>query len=224
MKRFTSWLFWFSIATALIPSIYFFYHLDDKQFLDSAMGNWFATIVGVIIGIPIALEINRRQQSEQEKREELSQAEERAKRKYKVLTLIREELRFNQQILDQLIEQQKTHPGIRAITGLKDALWSALSNSGDLQWVDELDLLSSISNSYHMISALIHLERQYADPSFLMAVSRVNGTGPTYKYAGEKTVEVVISIRPDALAMIQQTINAIDEYLARDIQDSEKFN
>jgi hypothetical protein len=153
----------------------------------------------------------------------LLQAEEMAKRKYKILMLIREELTTNQQMLELLIEQQKTHPRIRAATGLKDALWSALSNSGDLQWIDELDLLSSISYSYHMIGALIHLEKQYDDPNFMEAVSLVGGTGPANNYAGEKTVEKVLSIRPDALVKIQETMNAIDEYLAKSVQESERF-
>lgn len=208
------------MSTALIPTVYFFYRLHDKQFLDSTMGNWFATIVGIIIGIPIALEINRRQQKTQERREQLVLGEEKGRRENKILILIKGELEVNRQILETLVEEQKTKPRTIVITGLKDALWTALSNSGDLQWVDELDLLSSISYSYYFIRALIHLEKQYDDPNFFLAVSLTSGTGPDHKYAGEKTVEKVLSIRPDALKLIDQSIKAIDNYLAKNVQVS----
>ena len=99
MKLIKSWPFWVAMAAVLIPIFFFIYRLHDSQFLDGTMGNWFATTVGVIIGIPIALEINRHQQKEQERREQLLQEEEKLKRKNKILTLINNELIYNKKIL-----------------------------------------------------------------------------------------------------------------------------
>jgi hypothetical protein len=215
MKHFTNWLFWLAMATSLIPISYFIYKFYDNQFLDSTMGNWFATIIGIIVGIPIALEINRRQQIDQNKKEQTALEQEKVGRKRKILTLLREELSFNHRILETLVEEQEQKPRMRLLTGQKDALWSALSSSGDLQWIDELDLLSSLSVSYYYIRTLIYLERQYDDPNFLSAIKWVSGTDPGYTYAGESVVKIVLSLRPDALKIIEQTIQAIDNYLGK---------
>ena len=83
MKSLNPRLLWLIIAvSAITPIIYFFYRLSDSAFIDSAMGNWFATMIGALIGILIALEINRLQQDIQEKKERaLREIEERERKK-----------------------------------------------------------------------------------------------------------------------------------------------
>jgi predicted membrane-bound spermidine synthase len=58
------------IGLASVPALYFLYHVKDPTFRDAAMGNWFATAMGVIVGVPVALWIARKQarQSEQSER------------------------------------------------------------------------------------------------------------------------------------------------------------
>ena len=43
----------------LVPLVYFFVRLSDPVFRDGTMGNWFASIVGVLVGVPIALWLDR---------------------------------------------------------------------------------------------------------------------------------------------------------------------
>ena len=50
-----------------IPVLAFLPNSQDQSFLDSTMGNWFATMVGLIAGVPIGLWINQKQQELQEK-------------------------------------------------------------------------------------------------------------------------------------------------------------
>lgn len=46
----------------IVPTAYFFEHLSDQSFRDSAIGNLFATMIGVLVGVPVALEISSWQQ------------------------------------------------------------------------------------------------------------------------------------------------------------------
>lgn len=47
------------LGLAFIPINFLLFNLKDDTYIKNLMGNWFATMIGVIIGIPIALEIAR---------------------------------------------------------------------------------------------------------------------------------------------------------------------
>jgi hypothetical protein len=85
-----------------------------------------------------------------------------------------------------------------------------LSDGGELQWIDDLDLLNKLADAYYHVRALIYLEKQYFDPHFHSAVTR-DGRNT---YAGERVVRNVLNIRPGVLGAIENTINAIDAHLA----------
>ena len=53
------------LGIAIIPIKYLLVNLNDDTYIKNLMGNWFATMIGVIIGIPIALEIYRIQRRKQ---------------------------------------------------------------------------------------------------------------------------------------------------------------
>jgi hypothetical protein len=54
------------ILFVLIPLIYSLRYIYDVNYVRELMSNWFSMMVGIIIGIPIALEINRFQQKKQQ--------------------------------------------------------------------------------------------------------------------------------------------------------------
>jgi hypothetical protein len=66
MKTTTS-LIILALLIAAFPAAYFLLHLRDKNFVDASMANLFATIVGLVVGIPIGLAISRAQQSKETK-------------------------------------------------------------------------------------------------------------------------------------------------------------
>jgi len=186
-----------------------FEFVPQSSFRDGFLGNLFATIIGVIVGIPIALELNRVQQERQIRDKQESEKKEKSQHKSRLLTLIKNELDYNRQLLVQLIEQQDDSPKIVAYLGLKNDLWNSFSDSGELQWIDDLELLDSISTAYYHIRNIIPSEEKYFDPDFNNAVS----VGNRRTYAGEKTVERVISIRPDTLESIKHALTKIEEHL-----------
>lgn len=55
------------VALRVAPVIYFVAHRNDAAFVGNAMGNWFATTVGILVGVPVGLEIGRRQHLAQER-------------------------------------------------------------------------------------------------------------------------------------------------------------
>jgi hypothetical protein len=161
MKSISFWLSRLAIViVAIIPTWYFLSHIADSQFLDNLMGNWFATMIGVIVGIPIALEIHRRQQQAQEKKEQETQEREALTRKAKILSLVKKELEYNR---DVLVARPETIKRLDLEDRLKDELWHAFSDGGELQWIRDLQLIDSFSTAYHHIRTIIFLEERLFD-------------------------------------------------------------
>lgn len=148
------------IALVIIPSVYFVLQLNDSLFVDSAMGNWFATMVGAISGIFIALELDRWQK----------RSEEKVHTK-KILKLV------------------------------KDELWNALSDGGELQWIQDLDLINEISSAYYFIRIIIGLEEKYFNSLHFEGGKFVSMSDHILKYLEE--------IDPQAISQIEKTTDEI---------------
>jgi len=74
-------IFAFGLILIIVPTAYFFAHLNDADFLSGAYGNWFGSAAGVIAGVPLALAIARYQQSLQVRAEREAAARERDTRR-----------------------------------------------------------------------------------------------------------------------------------------------
>lgn len=62
-------LYVIAVPIFIASLVYFICRFSDDNFRDGAMGNLFATMIGLIVGIPVGLEINRHQQAEFEKKD-----------------------------------------------------------------------------------------------------------------------------------------------------------
>ncbi len=107
-----------------------------------------------------------------------------------------------------MVEKQKSAPAIVTYLGLKNDLWEALSDGGELHWVDNLKLLDSITKAYYHIRRVIFLEEKYFDPAFNNAVLTEEGD----TYAGARMVKGVIAIRPAGLVAVEQALTEIKEH------------
>jgi len=102
------------------------------------------TIIGIALGIPVALAIDR-MVIKREKRE----------RKERILSLIIRELDFNKENIKHLWTGKNWYErGTYVSLALKDDLWKSLSDGGDLQWIENVELLDKIANSYYYIGQL----------------------------------------------------------------------
>ena len=194
------------LAIAVWSLIYFAQHFASPTFQEGAMGNLFATILGVIVGIPIALEINRRQQDAQQATALAVSQREESQRKQKVLALIRSELLQNK---NDIIVRRKpiTDGGKREVhTGsLRDEMWSAFSDGGELHYVNNPDVLASIAGAYYEIRSNIHLER-----GFMNAIHFPGIRVKQDKYPQDFFLEYITTTDQNLLAAIERAIAAID--------------
>ena len=161
-------LLWTAVAIiGIVPLVYFLSHVSDTQFLREAMGDWFATMLGAIIGIPIALALSRWQQREQEKHARLMREEEALERRTKVLRLIRQELLDNRERLTdprmQGEDEQATF-----VRGLSNSSWRVMFDGGELKLIGDPELLAVISDAYHVIARILFLEDLLVEAHFLL--------------------------------------------------------
>lgn len=201
-----SFLWFFVAAITIWAVIYFLQHFDSISFQEGTMGNLFATILGLVVGVPIALEINRRQQ-EAEHAIILARSEQEGKqRKTKVLSLIRSELKSNKR--DLIFRAKDVAAGGKRqvhVNTLRDEMWSAFSDGGELHYVNSPELLALIAGAYYEIRTTIHLERRFMDAIHFSGM-RVKQE----KYPQDFFLEYLTSTDPNVLEAIDRAVAKID--------------
>ncbi|HXV81316.1 MAG TPA: hypothetical protein VEG60_15670 [Candidatus Binatia bacterium] len=197
-----------ALAAAIVPIFYTATHLSDPLYRDSFLGNWAATVIGVIFGVPIALELNRRQVAAKKLRAEAEKRREESKRRKRILGLLHKEISYNKK---ELTKRAETTPGERLILmpGLKDGLWRAFSAGGELRWVRDPDLLDSVSNAYYYVKALIYLENQFFEAAHFPGMQIHQD-----KYPQDYILDYLRVIDPIALEEIDQALKVLSAALA----------
>lgn len=171
-RRLADWLrmvasqtrFW-ALPAILAVAVFFYTSLrfDQVQYWDGAIGNLAASLLGIIVGVPVALHLERRRVSTENA--EVQRKENRLK--IEILTLLFEELKDNLQRLQQraaLSDSFIPEP-------LKLSIWDALRNNGSLRYISEPSLMNIISNSYRFLM-IINNREEY----FIQSMYGVNGT------------------------------------------------
>jgi hypothetical protein len=156
-KIFPVWLrlrqrwYWLVFALLILTVvIYAVQRRDVQAFWDGSIGSLFATLLGIIAGVPTALEIERHRIN----REERERIAEGRKRALQVAFLIKDELMDN---LQKLAERQNNVTQL-PIKPLKNDIWRALSDSNEIRWIDDPRLLSSIASAYYYIGLVSSIE------------------------------------------------------------------
>ena len=140
-----------------------------------------ATYFGAALGFLVALYVDRLQRSEDdatrqavekaaEERNRGREAEIARMRRVAVLSLLRTELG---RIPNQMAKDYRQNRSQAPSTGdrLTDILWRSLSSSGELRWIEDLDLLQQIASAYDLLAVEIELEKQW------LAARAVAGAG-----------------------------------------------
>lgn len=196
------------VALAAIPVAYSVAHIFDDMYRNSFFGNWAATVIGVIVGIPIALELNRREIAADAERSAASRQREERQRRSKILGLLRTELVYNR---EQLAARQagEGRPKRQVLVpGLKDELWHAFSDGGELQCIQDLDLLDALATAYHRIRAIIYLEERFFEAAHFpgMQVQRD-------KYPKDYILDYLSDLDTSAIESIDRARQTIDRSL-----------
>jgi hypothetical protein len=130
-----------------------------------------ATYIGASLGFLVAVYIDRLQRAEDDatrrslqmaadERDRVREAEVSRARRVAVLSLLRAELgRVRSQMETNNRQSRSSAPSSR--DPLTDILWRSLSSSGELRWIENLDLLQQIASAYDLLAAEIDLEKRW---------------------------------------------------------------
>jgi len=125
----------------------------DFSFWQNFLSNLLATIIGVALGIPAALWINRVVENRTTK-----------ERVEKIIRLLKDELSRNEVSLSNLDGNlpRVVHEAGNISAQLRVELWKVYSDGGELQWVKDHVLVSMLAGTYFAIRAVMTLaDRAY---------------------------------------------------------------
>jgi hypothetical protein len=101
------------------------------------------------------LEINRIGETQRQ----FIQKQENDQRKKKILMLIKRELSYNLRLLsDRQPSANNSFERVIPAMRLKDEVWNAFSDGGELQWLQSPKLVESIATTYYCVRAVMYLE------------------------------------------------------------------
>lgn len=120
----------------------------NLSFWQGFVGNLCATVIGVFLGILVALRVDS-----------LIEARTSKERVKKILTLLKDELEYNEIELSRLDGNlpQVVHEAGSISSLLRVELWKAYSDGGELQWIKDVELVSMLADSYYAIRAVMIL-------------------------------------------------------------------
>jgi hypothetical protein len=123
----------------------------DLSFLQGFVGNLFATVIGVVVGIPVAFWINKRVETITEK-----------EKKHKILLALKSELEFNENILSKWRKNREESPSKHMYGALLgDEVWNTFSDGGELQWIKDAGFLATLAFAYGNIKRIRYLYDSY---------------------------------------------------------------
>jgi hypothetical protein len=167
----------------------------DFTFWQNFVSNSLATLLGIIIGIPVALWINSWQERKTEK-----------EHKRKILYLLYGELITNHEVLTKWWgDEGKRVLGVMPAL-LHFELWSSFSDGGELQWIKDPDLLNWISDAYYSIKSVMYLSEKNLD---ILYISNDAISGWSHKEFLDKLDNAVADAQEnieEALGKIKETI------------------
>jgi hypothetical protein len=140
-------------AIVVVAALVAVYLLLGAKVWEGFLPDFLATMLGAIVGIPIAIGINNQQEIKKEKLQ-----------KEKIIPILREELLVN---LTQLSGWQKSSSQkletVYTSIFLEDSSWAAFSDSGELAFIKDVKLLQKISHAYSTIRSVKQLSERYME-------------------------------------------------------------
>ena len=146
-----------------------------------------ATVVGLVLGVPIAFGISRHQ--ERKKTEE---------RKKKIIQAIHQELEINRENLSYWLQDiERKYPNQDILTyQLRDQTWKAFSEGGEIEWIKDPALLNLLADSYYRVSFVNYVSDRYFQLK-MVSFSSDEVSGWTVKQYFDKLMDTTISARDE---------------------------
>jgi len=168
----------------------------DSSFLQDFSSNGLSTMLGIVIGIPIALWLSGFQERRTEK-----------ERKTIILKSLREEINKNWINIKIWLDEKPFSDEIFNLSlNLRDEIWRSFSNGSELKWIKDPRLLAELSDAYYIIRAIRESSEKYFQSTFHAGRSQGN------IYC--KQLELIIKGQlEEARKIISNTFSAIDANL-----------
>jgi len=193
-----NWYWLLFIALVMVAIGYSIYRGNSQAYWDGAVGNWLATLLGIIAGVPIALAIERQRAAG----EEQQRIAEQRVRAIKVSFLIRDELAYDSNRLAERLKSTTTLP----LLPFKNDLWRALSDSGEIRWIDNPPVLNEIASAYYYVGVVAAIEDK--------CYQAIRGINPRYDdgtLASQRLLEDARKFDAELSKSISAAITAIEE-------------
>lgn len=131
--------------------------LGGPSFREAFLSNFMSTVAGVAVGVPVAVWLALRETRQAQAAAARAELRVAAARRRDVLRALKKELTEN---LETLAERTANPERTLAIPFLQDEVWAAMSDGGELRWIEDPDLLRQLARSYLFVRTNIFLERQ----------------------------------------------------------------
>ena len=199
LSHLRSWLVPYIVTSA--ACVYTGYRFSEKGFWDGAVGNLLATILGIVIGIPVALHLERkRQDTDLRAKDAITKASAQ-----NVAVLLRRELQHvGNQMLIRNGEENAIH-----MEPLRTSTWDAMRESGQLSLIANADLIDKVSVAYHQIAVLRDFERLTVG-----AIYGINVHFPDGENASTKLFKHSRATHSGVNQSIAAALSALAEYTA----------
>ena len=110
------------LVISIITGVFFQYY--GNPFIQDFISSGLSTLLGAIVGVPIAIWIATHQEGQTAKR-----------KNQKIITVLRRELIDNLEILSDF-ENSLAGDGIATVV-VRDETWKAFSDAGELHWIKD---------------------------------------------------------------------------------------
>jgi len=169
--------------------------MDFSQFLSNVL----STIVGVGLAIWGAIWLDRKTH----KQTELIGEKEKKLRAFKVLSLINKELNYNLSALKTIDDNVPS-----TYKQLNTESWRAFSDGGEIKYIDNPDLLNSISIAYASIKQFMVLYNKFFDSQYFPSEN-------TYSSLGDSLRNHTMKLKSDSIDFINQAIDQIEKIILK---------
>ena len=194
-------LWWVLPATLVVVALgYSVYRRSEVSYWDGAVGNWLATLFGIVAGVPVALAFERRRLTA----ERSVQQDSATLAGRNVLLLLRQELVSAKAKMGERMALTQSVP----IEPLVTAAWDAMRAANTLHHIAAPSLIGPIAEAYRLIQVLAETER-----TLLRIIYGVNVQFPDGENASTKIMRNAIAFHSPALDAIQAAIGVIDKQL-----------
>ena len=172
--------------------------MDFSQF----WSDFLATVLGVALALIGAIALEKYTRS----KKEISRLLEKRSRARLVLSLIKKELDYNLAALAKIDDNIYS-----TYNFLRTESWKAFSDGGEIKWIDDPELLDTISTAYSNLFQFISLYEKLFQSKFFI-------NSGTYNDIGRVLTNYTLKARNDSIELIKAAIAKIEKKLPHESQ------